>query len=327
MRAGQSFYAHGKLLLSGEYVVLDGAKALALPTKFGQHLSVRYEKSYAPHLHWKGIDVEGKVWFEAAFELWKFDLMDSYRETPENLYLQKLLRAVREENSHFLREEETTVKVTTRLEFPLEWGLGSSSTLIYNMAQWAYISPFELQFKTMGGSGHDIACAHASAPILYEKNREGPLWEPISFRPPFSHKLYFVYLGNKQKTREGIDYYRGLHFAPKEKAELTLKISAITKEIPKARDLTDFEFLLKGHEVLLSESLKMKRVQELRFPDYWGVVKSLGSWGGDFVLVTSERGEEETRRYFLDKGCPLFFRYDEMIGVSSETGSGGEPIH
>ena len=32
----QTFYSNGKLLITGEYVVLDGAKALALPTKFGQ---------------------------------------------------------------------------------------------------------------------------------------------------------------------------------------------------------------------------------------------------------------------------------------------------
>jgi len=31
-----SFYSNGKLLITGEYLVLDGAKALALPTKYGQ---------------------------------------------------------------------------------------------------------------------------------------------------------------------------------------------------------------------------------------------------------------------------------------------------
>ena len=36
----KTFRSHGKLLLTSEYVVLDGAKALALPTKFGQSLSI-----------------------------------------------------------------------------------------------------------------------------------------------------------------------------------------------------------------------------------------------------------------------------------------------
>ena len=39
---GESLYtAHGKLLLTGEYAVMDGALALALPTQLGQRMSVR----------------------------------------------------------------------------------------------------------------------------------------------------------------------------------------------------------------------------------------------------------------------------------------------
>ncbi len=34
------FSAHGKLLLSGEYFVLDGALGLALPANYGQHLAL-----------------------------------------------------------------------------------------------------------------------------------------------------------------------------------------------------------------------------------------------------------------------------------------------
>ncbi|MEX0362209.1 MAG: GHMP kinase, partial [Allomuricauda sp.] len=34
----QEFYSNGKLLLSEEYAVLDGAVGLAVPAKFGQSL-------------------------------------------------------------------------------------------------------------------------------------------------------------------------------------------------------------------------------------------------------------------------------------------------
>ena len=37
----QTFYSNGKLLLTGEYLVIDGAKALAIPTQKGQSLSVK----------------------------------------------------------------------------------------------------------------------------------------------------------------------------------------------------------------------------------------------------------------------------------------------
>jgi hypothetical protein len=36
----KTFYSNGKLLITGEYLILDGAKGLALPTKMGQNLSV-----------------------------------------------------------------------------------------------------------------------------------------------------------------------------------------------------------------------------------------------------------------------------------------------
>ena len=59
------FYSHGKLLLTGEYLVLDGAKALAIPTKFGQSLEVNSNSS--KNIAWKSFDHQGKVWFENTF--------------------------------------------------------------------------------------------------------------------------------------------------------------------------------------------------------------------------------------------------------------------
>ena len=53
----QYFFGHGKILLSGEYLVLDGALSLALPTKVGQSLSVQYTPSFSPTLTWKSFDV------------------------------------------------------------------------------------------------------------------------------------------------------------------------------------------------------------------------------------------------------------------------------
>ena len=315
MQSHQSFYSRGKLLLSGEYFVMDGARALALPTRLGQHLTVTYKKSYNPCLQWKGLNSLGNTWFEAAFELWKFDLITGGRETPENLFLQKILRAVRKKNHHFLRDEETLVQVTTRLEFPLEWGLGSSSTLIHNIAQWATISPFDLQLQTCEGSGYDIACAESSGPIFYEKTPQGLHWGPLPFYPPFSKQLYFVYLGKKKATREAISDY---HHWEGDKTGLAVRLSTMTEELSKAQTLKDFEFFLNGHEVLISQNLKLPRVKDLYFTDYWGTVKSLGAWGGDFILVTSTRNEKETRRYFAQKGFPVFFPYSKIINSSGE---------
>lgn len=307
----QYYYGHGKLLLTGEYFVLDGAKSLALPTRMGQKMNVSYSRSNNPKLFWKGVDVDNKVWFEATFELWHFNLVNN--ESEEALILQKILRQARKQNIHFLRDD-MDVHVETGLEFPLNWGLGSSSTLLYNIAQWAYISPFELQDKIFEGSGYDIACAQSMGPIIYSKNTNGPTWKSVSFSPLFKDKLYFVYLNKKKNSRDAISYYKSLE--NDNKSEIIKKINSITKRVHESIDLREFEDCLFEHENLLSQVLKITKIKDELFSDYWGAVKSLGAWGGDFVLVTSDKSEDQTRKYFSNKGFNTLLTYSEMITES-----------
>ena len=60
-----TFYSNGKLFISGEYLVLDGADAFALPTKFGQNLVV--ENGENNTIEWKSYDYDQKIWFEDTF--------------------------------------------------------------------------------------------------------------------------------------------------------------------------------------------------------------------------------------------------------------------
>jgi mevalonate kinase len=60
----ETFYSNGKLLITGEYLVLDGGTAFALPTKFGQNLIV--EKNADHKIHWKSFDADGQIWFEES---------------------------------------------------------------------------------------------------------------------------------------------------------------------------------------------------------------------------------------------------------------------
>ena len=62
----QTFAARGKLLLTGEYLVLDGARALALPTHPGQGLRV-VRTDEADVLHWRSRDHRGRLWLDEAF--------------------------------------------------------------------------------------------------------------------------------------------------------------------------------------------------------------------------------------------------------------------
>ncbi len=302
------YFGHGKLLLSGEYFVMDGAKSIALPTKVGQSMIVKHGPSFDPILHWRSFDVSGKLWLEARFEFWRFNCLDDNPKA-EVLALQKLLRQARKQNSHFLRDE-VDIQVETHLGFRLEWGLGSSSTLIYNIAQWAYISPFELLFQTYGGSGYDIACAQSEGPILYHKNHGGPNWSPVSFNPSFKNSLYFVHLGKKQETKSAIDYYQSLRpFDP----EIIQSLSSITDDFLTCQTLEEFDFLVKAHENIVAKSLKMKTARELFFNDYFGEIKSLGAWGGDFVLASSSKSLSDTTEYFNKAGFPVVIPFDDLI--------------
>ncbi len=305
----QFFFGHGKLLLTSEYFILDGAQGLALPTTLGQTLTVRYKKSFEPKLIWKGYDSEGKLWFDASFELWHFEIATE-NPSEEIQILQKILQEARKLNPHFLREE-VEVYVETKLDFPLEWGLGSSSTLIYNIAQWAYISPFELGMRTLGGSGYDIACAGSMGPIVYQKIASGPSWKQVNFHPHFHENLYFVYLGKKAKTAKAIEDYKALEIKNKQKT--INELTHLTDEMIEVTDLSEFESLIHTHENIVSKAISLPRVQDTTFSDYWGAIKSLGAWGGDFCLVTSKRDQQTTMNYFKERGFKTIIPFDEIV--------------
>ena len=78
-------------------------------------------------------------------------------------------------------------------------------------------------------------------------------------------------------------------------------------------DLKEFEELLFEHENLLSVALDMPRAKELYFQDYWGAIKSLGAWGGDFIMATSDMSEELTKDYFHRRGFDVVLKYDDLI--------------
>lgn len=310
------FYGHGKLLLTGEYLVMDGAKSLALPSILGQSLSVKYKNTFMkPRLNWKSYSYQAKKWLEADFELWRFDIKSSNVDVPEVLELQKILLKARELNPHFLRETGKNINVETRLEFPLEWGLGSSSTLLYNIAQWAYISPFELAQHTYGGSGYDIACAQSMTPIMYQLDEEfnRPSWQVVNFRPSFINNLYFVYLGEKKKTKDEIQYYKELKKPSVGLEKAIEKISFITEEITNTNTLLDFNDLIDEHEVIISKILGYPKVKDEYFSDFKGSIKSLGAWGGDFILATYQGPGDDVKKYFKGKGLEVVIPYKNII--------------
>lgn len=297
----RSFYSHGKLLLTGEYVVLDGAKALAIPTALGQKLRVVPIKE--AQIRWKSVDHKGATWFEGIFNL-ELDLIASKDEKVARTLLD-ILKAAKALHPQFLCEE-TGWQVTTTLEFPRNWGLGSSSTLINNIAQWSKVDAFRLLENSFGGSGYDIAAAQSMGPIFYERKQSAPRVTKVSLPWDFSHEIFFVHLNVKQDSKEGIKAYRK---AQGDRSVLE-RISDISSKMLLCYTLSDFERLMEAHEAIISNLLKLPTVKERLFGDYPRTVKSLGAWGGDFVLAT---GNEANKDYFRQKGYDTLLSYSEMI--------------
>ena len=70
---------------------------------------------------------------------------------------------------------------------------------------------------------------------------------------------------------------------------------------------------MQEHENIISEELKLPKVKDELMPDYWGAVKSLGAWGGDFVMLTNERSHQELLDYLHIKNLHVVFSFDKMI--------------
>ena len=297
----KKYYSNGKLLLTGEYLVLDGATSLALPTKYGQDLTV--EKIGPPYLIWESLDVKGNQWFYSKFELPSLD-SDCNDEIASTLL--NILKEAQNLNPKFLTEV-SGLQVQTKLSFPNNWGLGTSSTLINNIAQWAKVDAFELLNNSFGGSGYDIACAQNNSSILYSLQNRKPRVEVVDFDPHFKNQLYFVHLNKKQNSKEGIKNYKDIS---RDSADFTKEISDISRQLLNCTDLSDFNKLLAEHERIIAGIIQKDPIQKELFSDYFGQTKSLGAWGGDFILAT---GNDDTTNYFKNKGFETIVSYRDMI--------------
>jgi len=291
--------------------VLEGATSLAVPTKFGQDLIV--EKIKENQLIWASFTNTGDCWFEAVFDLPKLRLVSaSFNSEKEGSAefiaetLQDILVETRKLNPEFLQPEQGFL-VKTNLTFPRDWGLGSSSTLINNIAQWAKVDAFQLLWNSFSGSGYDIANAQYNTPILYALNNQKPVVNKVDFIPSFSEKLFFIHLNKKQDSKDGIARFKEKRKKIHNEIQL---VSEISRQLILEQKLSEFEKLIQEHEKIISSIIELPTVKKRLFPDYFGTLKSLGAWGGDFILAT---GNKDTPQYFKAKGYTTILRYSDMV--------------
>jgi mevalonate kinase len=303
----QKYYSNGKFLISGEYLVLKGALAFAIPLKFGQSLQVLHLNHGTQSINWKSY-VRENLWFEARFSPERLEIIDT-NDNDKAVILQKLLIVANQLNPELL-EKQMGFEVISNINFDITWGLGSSSSLLSNIAHWFNVDPMVLHHKTSKGSGFDVACARAKGPILYQLTAENAKITPVTFDPGFRDQIYFVYLGKKQQSDRSIKCYHNLLKSRELEVE---EISELTEEIVFAHSLSDFEYAIKEHEKIISGVLGRKTTGEVRFPDYTGSVKSLGAWGGDFVMMTWKNERADLEKYLNEKGYFTIFSFDEIV--------------
>jgi hypothetical protein len=201
------------------------------------------------------------------------------------------------------------------------------------------VNPYELLKLTFGGSGYDIACATAEQPIYYQlspaktalqpfdklRDLQGsaktqviepvetptPMVEPVDFNPPFAEHLFFIYQGQKQSSSKEIKAF--LEKAnPVDLQKDIEAVSEISRSVPKCQNLDEFSLLMQCHERLIARCIGQEPVQK-RFPDFEGTLKSLGAWGGDFILAATEWDKKKVKTYFKGKGLEVVFAYDEIV--------------
>jgi mevalonate kinase len=291
-----NYYASGKLMLFGEYLVLKGSQCLAAPVKYGQKMEVQFIPGN--DIKWTS-RVQGREWFSAHFD--KSLSTVSNTSTPDLLF--KLLKLIQSEKPEIFH---SGLQIEVDADFPLEWGFGSSSTLISLLAQWSGLDPYFLLKKTIGGSGFDLACARETAPILYRMN--GNKVEHVELSKSITSKLLFVYSGKKQNSKNEIERFSKLEIKEKD----ICKMDQIVSSVIQSEHIDEFEKWVVESENLISGILNCPAIKENKFKDYPFTLKSLGAWGGDFFMATY-RNEKEARNYFSNLGYSIQFDYSQLI--------------
>lgn len=302
MSLSTTYRANGKLLLTGEYLVLHGAKAIAVPLNVGQQMVVSAAES-SDYLQWQAF-YNNQLWFSCELNPEDFSVQTtSQPEKAESL--SQIFKTIKSLNPEFA--PRTGTKFETMLESNPEWGFGSSSTLISLLSQWAGVDPFKLNELVFEGSGFDIACATANGPIFYTRKKSV---EAVSLDYPFADQLFLVYSGIKKKTAKEVSDFlkeRKVSFQQIEEG------SGLADEFSRCSDQDEFNLLIRQHEKLISNLTGRLPIKSEFFTDFKGEIKSLGAWGGDFFLTSTALPFSGVKKYFENKGLTTVFRWDDLI--------------
>lgn len=295
-------YSPGKLMLTSEYFAVDGALVLAVPTKLGQEFFFEEKHDGKYLIFWEAYH-QNKLWLKAVIDYKNWQILETNITSSAEFILKTLKNVQSLSKIKFKSTDSYYLK--TNLQFPADYGLGSSSTLMNNLAEWSEIDPFHLNSISLGGSGYDIAVAKAKSAVLYQ-NKPEIHFEKVVFNPKFKNELIFIHLNQKQDSREGINLYKS-KIKSQNKVD---EFSNLTRNILLCDELDKFSDLMMLHEQRISDFIEIPTVKSIFFADCAKFVKSLGAWGGDFVMSAKFEGYED---YFWGKGFSTVFEWGDLI--------------
>jgi len=301
-----NYYSHGKLLITGEYLIIRGAMALAAPVRYGQEMQIEVNNS-DEYLKWESFELD-RCWFHAIFDTTFTKIIETSDSEVANRLLLWLIAADKL-NPGFLKRQKFK-KVIVKSDFNLSWGLGSSSSLLSDIALWAEVDSFRLHKLLSKGSGYDVVCAQAEGPIFFTRKDEDYTVKKADFFPAFANKVYFIYLGRKQDSSLSVETFL------EEKSSFAKEIENVSElsiRMASAKSIDEFEMGIKEHEEIISSLLHRKRIKEERFSDLQGEIKSLGAWGGDFAMLTWHDTLKELKKYLATKNIDTIFTFKEII--------------
>jgi hypothetical protein len=285
---------------------MHGAKALAVPLKFGQQMVVENIQETGI-LKWNTRIIDDS-YFQAEYKLPSFDIITSSNDAI-GLFIRSLLKAAADLRSD-LFSGTRGYSIDNYIDFDINWGLGSSSSLLSNLSFWINIDPILLYRKVFQGSGYDIYCARAESPIVYTLREGQPEVSSVKLHPGYNRGLFFVYSGRKQDSQESVKNFLSNQNIDK---QIITRISHLTDLMVNASTLQNIMDVMHEHELVISSVLGVPPVKTRLFPEFNGEIKSLGAWGGDFMMVASPMNNNDVKSYFRNRNYPVVFEWDEIV--------------
>lgn len=296
-------FAQGKLLISGEYLVLDGAKAIAFPLKYGQSLKCS-ETSDAAVLHWQSFEEE-ELWLDLKLNKKTLEIV----EVSDIERAGGVIKIIKEAQLLNKNAPALPDHMEVRSNFPFISGFGSSSTLIALMAHFFKVDVFQLSDATFGGSGYDVACAFHEGPLLYQNKKTEKVIQAVDLSDDITQYMFFVHSGQKMNSRNAIAHYRSQN--EEVIASAVQEINTLSEQLLKASTFEELNNFGMASEKLLQGILKQASWNDV-FPDCPFTLKALGAWGGDYFMAIAHN-KEEVKNYFKKKNLNQILCYQELI--------------